>query len=839
VIRRAAIPLLFFVSGFTGLVYEVLWVDDLGRLFGNTAQAAATTLAVFFLGLAAGGAFWGRRTSRLADPLVTYGWLEIGVGAAGALYFVLYDAYLALYGPLYVALHDQPALMTAARFALSAGILFPAAFLMGGTFPLLGERLARGSGRLGRVGSFLYGVNTAGAALGALAAGFFLPLALGFRMAYGVAIAISAAVGLAALALAWAEGSCRGAATSVSPPDEPAAPAGSIPGIVLTVAFASGFLTLGLEVAWTRMFAQVLQNSVYTFATILVVFLVSLGIGAFVANRLCRIATAPEKVLTIVLLVAGVLAAAAPFVFVDLTGGLGYVGSGEGWSDYLVSIFTAAAFVLLVPGIAIGAVFPYLLRMSERGSLGPGAAIGRLAALNTTGAVVGSVVAGFVLLGALGLWGTTRFLAVGYPLLAAGLVAAGPSRRPGLLGVSLVTVLLLVTVLDPTRLPLLLIRPGERIVETWEGSHGVVAVVERDGDRRIKVNNYYSLGGTASLEHERNQALLPILVHPSPERVFFLGMGTGITAGASLRLPVERVAVTELVPEVVTAARLHFEPWAGGLFEDPRVEILVTDGRNHLAGSDETYDVVVSDLFIPWKAGTGSLYSREHYARARERLRPGGAYVQWLPLYQLTSGEFYAIARTMLDAFPDVLVWRGDFFAEKPIVALVGRLEEEPLDPAVLVRHGRALGGGRGLPDEVYAAVTLPFYAGNLGRARDLVPRGPLNTDDRPWIEYRAPISHRQARGGSAEWFVGLELIDFFERLRERVPPGGDPYLARLDPAGLDYVRAGSSYHAASVYRNVGRLEEAERHYRDFTAAVPERFAPATDDRAAYSEFGE
>ena len=168
------------------------------------------------------------------------------------------------------------------------------------------------------------------------------------------------------------------------------------------------------------------------------------------------------------------------------------------------------------------------------------------------------------------------------------------------------------------------------------------------------MNNFYTLGGTGSIEHEQNQALLPLMTHPQPSKVFMLGLGTGITAGTALRHPVERLVVCEITPDVITAAAAYFEAPAGGLFSDPRAAVRACDARNHLLGTSARYDVIIADLFIPWRAGVGNLYSREHFRAARERLTGGGIFVQWFPLYQVSRREFDVVARTMLDVFEQV-----------------------------------------------------------------------------------------------------------------------------------------------------------------------------------------
>jgi len=836
---------LLFVSGFAGLVYQVLWMRDLALLFGSSAHATAGTLSVFFGGLAIGAALWSRRAPRSPRPLAEYGLLEIGVGLSGALYFGLMSVYAAVYAPLHGVLGDSASLLLVAKLVLAAAILLPPAILMGGTMPLMCQHLIHARRTLGRTGTLLYGVNTSGAALGALAAGFWLPAQIGFRGTYLVAVIASLVVGGIAWLLGrhWNLGNVQEPTLApVRRPDSAERKRNPHDSVFLTsprlvaAAAGSGALALALEVLWTRMFQQVLQNSVYTFSIILVMFLAALAIGAFVARGVAGARVNPWTALAVLLGIAGAGTLATPFLFYEFTDGMRYLGAGEQWSQYLVSVFGGAMLVLLLPAVAIGSVFPYLLRVAEQ-SGEPGTVVGRLSAINTAAAIVGSLLAGFWLLGTIGLWASFTVVAIAYFLLAAW-IALGISRSatlvPGL------AILLTLTVGDPSNLPGVRLDPAsERLLDSWEGPDGFVAVIEREGSRRIKINNFYSLGGTAATEQEQNQTLIPLMPHPSPERLFYIGMGTGITAGAGLRLPSREVTVTELVPEVIMAAEEYFNGHASGLFTDPRANVLARDGRNELRGRAERYDAILADLFIPWRAGVGNLYSRDHYATARTRLRPGGIYVQWIPLYQVTRVEFWTIVRTFLSVFPDVRVWRGDFYIDQPILALVGSVDTEPLDPAAIIRNGRHLRGGAKLDSRTFLAVTLPFYAGNLGESREIVPEGPIHTDDDPVIDYQAPISHRNARAGHAEWFTGLELTDFLDQLVTATPPEADPYLDRLDPAMRGFVAAGHSYHTAAILHSQGRRDEAERRFRDFVDRLPIRleFRTTGNDSSVVEEM--
>ncbi|MCY3844479.1 MAG: fused MFS/spermidine synthase [Acidobacteria bacterium] len=904
--RRRLLASLVFLSGAASLVYEVLWLKELGLLFGSTAYAASTTLAVFFLGLAVGGAVFGRWSPHLRSPLRAYAWLELGVAASAALYFVLIEVYFQFYGPVYDALADRPAAFNAFRIALATLVLLPPAALMGGTLPVLGQHLVRRPDELGRHGTRLYAVNTIGAASGAFLAGFVLPPLLGFDRAYLLAMAVNVVV--AAVAWWWSridEGGAaidavdaaigggdatidagrapridtggaapgpdvaadrprpaerrgrvaRGRRRATTAPGAAAAAASAwaaSPTWLAAVAVLSGGFALGLEVLWTRMFAQVLQNSVYTFSTILVVFLAALAAGSAIANRLCRVQAAPAHVLWALLALSGLAVAATPFAFHRLTAGLSTLTTGDAWIAYVASIFANALLLLFVPATLLGSVFPYLLRASEGSPAAPGAIIGRLGALNTAGGVVGALAAGFVLLGTIGLWNGIRLMAAGYLLLALAIAwsAWGDSRRerdgradpeprrptgrarllPAAATVG--SLALLATALDASRLPLVGVATerGEALIATWEGPDGVVAVTERAGNRRLKMNNFYTLGGTGSMEQEQNQALLPLMTHPHPRAVFLLGLGTGITAGTALRHAVERLVVCEIAPDVIAAAAAYFDQPSGGLFSDPRASVRACDARNHLLGTAERYDVILADLFIPWRAGVGNLYSREHFEAARERLTAGGIFVQWFPLFQVSRREFDLVARTMLDVFEQVTLWRGSFSAELPFAAFVGATEPTTLDPEVIARNGLHLSGGAPLPDATALAVTLPFYAGNLSAAEGLIPPGPINTDDRPLVEYLAPVTQREERAGATAWFHSAELAAFFRRLAELAPPARDPHLALLTDAQRDFVTAGLSYYRGAVARRLGRDAEAERHFRDFAGRIPIAFRPPLDE---------
>jgi spermidine synthase len=806
-----ALTAIALVSGWSALVYEVMWHRSLGLVLGATAHASAVVLVAFFVGIALGSYAFGRRADCSASPLRLYAALELGIAACGAAFALAWPHLPHIVGRLALAAAGGWGL--AGKAIVGTALLLPATFLMGGTIPALVRAAAADEAQFRSLSGFLYGVNTLGGCLGAGIGGLLLPTSLGITNAQWLAVAGNIAVGLGALALGRAS---RPEPEAVAPaPDEAESVAGS-PALgattVLLIAAVSGFCILALEVLWTRMFAQVLHNSVYSFTLILIVFLAALAFGAAATNRVAQRLASPAYLLPLLLGVAGMLVLVGNVVFVYWTG-MEYFAGDAGWASYVLRV-AGLAVATMVPAAFIGGmVLPLLWHLFRCGETAYGSRIGVPNLVNTLASAAGATAAGFILLPTLGLWRSIVLVAVVY-FLASSIVARrlapqAPDRERQLTRTSAwvryATVALAALWIDPAHNPFYLGGEDGVVLFQKEGASGITAVVEDGDERSLLMDRSYVLGGTHALRYELQQGHLPLLLHPRPERVCFIGVATGVTMSAALLHPCREIIGLEIVPEVVEAMR-YFDGWNSRVRDDRRVQTVVEDGRVYMAATPLNFDVVVGDLFIPWHPGAGYLYTREHFAAVKDHLRPGGLFCQWLPLYQLSETEAGIIIRTFSDVFPDMALFRCDFSATRTVIGLVGWRNREPLQLEPVARRVAHL-RREGVANPFLADASAFFltYMGDASTAERFASGAQrLNTDDRPWIEFVAPMSQRDRNR-----FLRMPLQ---RALMRAEPQAGGVFEPRLGREVESIALAGRDIHIASTALHAGDAERAARH---------------------------
>jgi spermidine synthase len=758
---RRALLALALVSGVAALVYQTLWIRWFALLFGNTAYAASATLCAFFSGLAVGSVLFGRWASRSASPLRLYAWIEIAAAAAALAVPLVFSAYDQFYAALYQYWSVRPGTFVFIKFALALAAMLPPSVLLGGTIPALVAAQAEAGSRLSEGGGPLYAINTAGAVLGAALGALLLPDWIGIPATYGFGIACSLAVGAAAWRLAARRLSATAGRASTSPPlgavaTGTAARAAYGP---LAIAFASGFGTLAFEVLLLHGLGQLFLHSAYTIGVVLMTVLAGLAIAAALTTRLARAGSVPA-LMSGALLAQALLLLCLPAILVGLQGEIDSIGlvrvlRSWGIAEFATSLMLASLVVL--PGFLIGGlVFPLTFQLADEGPAGR--RIGGLLAANTAGGIVGSLAASLVLLDRVGLWASMGWLGLGYG--AAALLVRGNTtvRVLSAAGAAAVAIALFLGVVDPWTEPLVNLRPGAKLIAIEEGAHGVVSVVENSsGARRMKVDDQYQFGDSAHLVLYDRHGHIPLLLHPKPKKVVFVGSATGGVAASAVLHPVDRIDLVELVPEVHELAAAHFAETNRGVHSDPRVRLIHEDGRNHLRATGERYDVIVEDLFVPKRPSSAAMYTLDHYEEAKQRLSDDGIFCQWIPVYQHTEATFLVVAATFAEAFPGATMWRPHFKADLPIVGLVGtrgsglsaaQVGQRTADLRQLGIEDRWVTD----PDAIWV-----LYAGAVDALFEVAERPLPNSDAHPRLSFlTARQSPRVVRRYSAKGFPRL-----------------------------------------------------------------------------------
>jgi spermidine synthase len=741
---RQIVLLIFMASGLAGLVYEVVWARQLVLVFGNTTQAISAILTGFFGGMAIGSVLGGRIADRVRSPLRMYAFLELLVVLAVLATQVWFGGIKEVYGGAFEALSANPTALALVRFALALAALGPATVFMGATLPTLSRYLVRHHGSLGHEFGLLYMVNTLGAIYGALFSGVFLIELLGLRATLLVGVVFSGAAGVAALLLSRRPHRQPDA-------DEPAAAVGSgdvsssvggsrraRPMLALAVAFVSGLTSLGYQNLWNRLLAVGTGARSYVFTAILIVFLVGITVGAYLFSRYLHRTRYPVAVLAGAEVLLGALVLATLGIEADV------YGQGVLLPGLLIVVAPAA--------LVMGIVFPMSSMLVADSDDRVGTSAGLLLGSNTLGAICGSFVVPFFLMPAL----TSPRVVV---LIAAvnavtGLVLfwkSGLVRRrvrwAGRGAAAAVSAAAVIILIVPTTLVADAVvnearSRGDTVTRHAEDEIAAVqAVRQQDGSARLFVggNNMTVLTIDA-----RMMADLPLMARPDAVSMCDIAFGMGGTYRTAIigGLKVDAVELVPSVPQMFD----QFYPDADQIRSNPNGHIYVADGRNFIALTRSTYDLIVVDPPPPMdSSGTGVLYSQEFYQASRERLNEGGLMAQWV-LGAQTVDEMRSHVRTYASVFRHVTLAFG-IAPGLPGVLMLG--SDEPIDVSpeaihsVLDRPG-VLDDLKGAPDSPAGVETADQWQKLISdtlwidddRAREFGAGGALITDDHPYTEY-------------------------------------------------------------------------------------------------------
>ncbi len=830
-----AYTLLFFLSGATGLVYELLWVRLLYQSFGSTIQSVTTVVAAYMGGLGLGAYLLGARADRALRPARLYGRLEILIGLFGLVSpFVLglaQQAYIALAR----GMPEGSGLSVALRFGLAGLVLLIPTTLMGGTLPVLTraftaterDKLRPSLGRL-------YGVNTLGAVLGTALAGFVLIEHVGIRVSLiGTAI-VSIAIGFAAIGMPDPDsltnpGRKPGESESVGSAPNPGSPPLLLRRLALVLLAATAFVALLDEIAWTRVLVMVVGGSIYAFTLVLLCFLLGIGLGsALVARR----SETPTDTVASAVLAQGVTAAGAALMVAFFSALPAYVLlvfqiPGLDAGPRLGLLGGAVAAVVLIPAVGMGMTFPLLTDLIASSGEARGADVGRAYLLNTAGSILGAVLTGFVLVTVLGS-DTTLRLGVAVNVLAALALAVAVSRGVAegsalqrqlqlrvLGGAILATAGLVAVIAAPGRgLRTIDLGPtiygrermtaaeragflghmGARPLRFIEGRNSTVSVWESPVGRALKVNGKVDASDYGDMDTQLMLGLAPVAAHPHPHSALAIGFGSGVTTAVLAAVPgMDRVRVVELEPAVLELAPF-FRSVNQDVLTRPNVHAIADDARSALQLTSDHFDVIVSEPSNPWVAGVATLYTPDFYRIVRGRLADGGVFCQWVQLYQLPLSVVAGIVRNVQQVFPHVSVWSAGNY-DLMVLGSASPLVSDTAWVETLLGRGGALA----VPGHEFLMLDAPQQyfdrqvLGEAGVAR-LVQRATLvHTDDRPQLEYVAARRFLDSRE-MGDILDSLAAIERPVEALDHLPPDR---LARALSARLGDVAASGFVAAA------------------------------------------
>ncbi len=743
-VSRRLILLIFLLSGFAGLVYEVVWARQLVLVFGNTTQAISAILTGFFGGMAIGSVVGGRLADRLRNPLRMYAVLELLVVIAVLITPLTFLGIGEVYRGAFGSLEENTTMLALVRFGLSILALGPATILMGATLPTLSRHLVRDHSRLGEEFGRLYAVNTLGAIFGTLVAGLILIELIGLSATLLVGVAFSASAGIAALLLSLRsdKGSASTAAASIkSATASTVATVVARPRLALMLAFVSGLTSLGYQNLWTRVLSSGTGSSSYIFTAILAIFLTGITVGAVVYSRFLSRTRHPVAILGIAQLLLA--------IFVLAT--IGFESQFFPGLTFIQKLVVVVAPATLIMGI----VFPMSSMLVADSDDRIGTSAGMLLGANTFGAICGTFVVPFFLMPALTSVRSVVLIAainalMGLVLLWEARSVSLPLRRAGGALASAVAIAAVVLMIVPNRLvtdPEItrLRRLGAQVLGQSEDEIASTQAARMSPSAgrgyQLFVGGYSQTGLSADT---RMMAHLPLMVRPNSTSMCVIAFGMGSSYRSAL-MDGLKVDAVELVPSVPKMFK-YFYSDSSQVLANPNGHVLIADGRNHVDLTTKMYDLVIVDPSPPMNSsGTAVLFSREFYVASKSRLNNGGVMMEW-EYYGQTVDELRSHVKTFKSAFKYVTLVFGAANVDDGVMML-GSDEPFTLDSAgidsVLSKPG-VVADLSTAPDSPAGVNTAAQWKQRIldrvwisgAKVDQFAASGTLITDDRPFTEY-------------------------------------------------------------------------------------------------------
>ena len=631
-----ATPFLFaiyFVSGFTALLYQVAWQRMLGLFSGSDVRSVTIIVASYLLGLGLGNLIGGSISDRLSNRkcVMVYGWCNLGIAIfALASRFIFYDL-------LFLRLQHLAQSLPITLSIVFLSLLVPTV-LMGISLPMLSKAVNRSADNAASLVGWLYGFNTLGSGLGTLVSGWYIVGTLGYAKTVYLGAFLSLLVSISALTLARRFPTARSLSSS-QPKLAIASSQTSLKSWYLLV-FLSGFTSISWEIIWFRILDIALQSNAYTYGHLLAFVLIGSAVGSMIGAKVVPHIQRPKRLF---LAIQGIIALYSAIAIwgiglywqanPQLRSDEGFVDLNNLGGEVLFKYLVIPAIITILPSLLMGFYFPLVQKAVQQNNGEIGKRVGFIYLASIIGNTLGSLVTGLVLLESLGTAGSVRLLLV---LGVCFLLLMRPKLLKNISIAALIVISVVATIIFPSNnrlwAALHAVNP-QAYFEVVEDSTSVAAISESNGKGKLLASGQMQ----ANFPYMHIHGLLgstPALLHPRPEQIMIIGLGSGGTPHTIGVNPLtKRIKIIELLGAELPVLKQYAQKPAGKalnrLFDDPRYEIIVGDGRRELTVSDEKFDIIEADAIQPWRSRAGMLYSQEFFQEVQSHLKPGGFFVQW------------------------------------------------------------------------------------------------------------------------------------------------------------------------------------------------------------------
>jgi len=758
---------LFFMSGLSALIYETVWVRQLSLIFGSSHLSASILISTFMLGLALGSRFAGIWADRTKDLLRIYLYIHIGISLSAA----VSPGFIWIIDKLFISLagiYDVQWFLISISGIISFCFFIIPVFLIGATFPVMVKLFDTDHEYVGIRSAKLYSINTIGAITGVVLSSFIFMRYFGITQTLYIAVFVNA--GIAAFAYFVLPGKLKfndetygwalpsnfiGTRTSGN--------SRLVKSGIFYIIFISGFSGLILQQVWIKLFLVILGSTIYSFAIVLMAYLLGLVIGSYLTVFYLKRSKTRNFHLSFISLMIAVLTLVT-YSFFDNLGGITYVivsllNEVPAYA-FFIQLLTTLVFMLPVT-ILLGSILPLGIHLYLDKNNGIGKRTGTIYMINSAGSALGALLGGIVLL---------RFFDLKEVLIMTCLLNMSAflylsynryrTRKILWLSYSFASILVIFILINTSNLNNGKLLngfyyqqkrlssgyevekvSGDELVFFKEGVNSIVSVHKKGDLLALKINGK---ADASNLKEDQQTMLLtghlPSLFYPGePRNALIIGIGSGITIGAALCHPFNEIDCVELEEAVYEASRFfHLEN--KNYFENPRVKVHIEDARNYVRKSKKKYDVIISEPSNLWIAGMANLFTTEHYQNCLALLSERGVFGQWIHYYSLKEEEFLTLVKTFSEVFPNVQCYK----AGETDVLLIGSKEPLYFDIRMTVQklHNRPYV----LADLRKFGISEPWTLGVLymtDREHLLLKssRVTVMSDNNPYLEFTAPFS--------------------------------------------------------------------------------------------------